>query len=130
MQTLYTQQGINMFKLQKRVDAVIIEIENMYLSGAIGFDTVKKLEQALKGKTVSNEELSKIGMMFIHWIQVHRESINRFEDFRNCFVDDPDEPVHSKRTTTKRGKFRRRPLFWVVKRKDAMKPYLKKLIFI
>ncbi|TGZ02917.1 hypothetical protein E5979_00005, partial [Acinetobacter baumannii] len=45
LQTLYTQQGINMFKLQKRVDAVIIEIENMYLSGAIGFDTVKKLEQ-------------------------------------------------------------------------------------
>ncbi|HAV3706517.1 hypothetical protein ACFZ8N_00365, partial [Acinetobacter baumannii] len=36
-------------ELQKRVDAVIIEIENMYLSGAIGFDTVKKLEQALKG---------------------------------------------------------------------------------
>lgn len=50
LQTLYTQQGINMFKLQKRVDAVIIEIENMYLSGAIGFDTVKKLEQALKGE--------------------------------------------------------------------------------
>ena len=37
-------------ELQKRVDAVIIEIENMYLSGAIGFDTVKKLEQALKGE--------------------------------------------------------------------------------
>lgn len=50
LQTLYTQQGINMFKLQKRMDAVIIEIENMYLSGAIGFDTVKKLEQALKGE--------------------------------------------------------------------------------
>lgn len=50
LQTLYTQQGINMLKLQKRVDAVIIEIENMYLSGAIGFDTVKKLEQALKGE--------------------------------------------------------------------------------
>ncbi|MGI9662714.1 hypothetical protein [Acinetobacter baumannii] len=50
LQTLYTQQGINMFKLQKRVDAVIIEIENMYLSGAIGFDTVKKLKQALKGE--------------------------------------------------------------------------------
>ncbi|MCF4170334.1 hypothetical protein L1Z52_13415, partial [Acinetobacter baumannii] len=43
LQTLYTQQGINMLKMQKRVDAVIIEIENMYLSGAIGFDTVKKL---------------------------------------------------------------------------------------
>ncbi|HDV0602244.1 TPA: hypothetical protein RHH93_003405 [Acinetobacter baumannii] len=50
LQTLYIQQGINMLKLQKRVDAVIIEIENMYLSGAIGFDTVKKLEQALKGE--------------------------------------------------------------------------------
>ncbi|MGK7801583.1 hypothetical protein ACVN7U_18240 [Acinetobacter baumannii] len=50
LQNLYTQQGINMLKLQKRVDAVIIEIENMYLSGAIGFDTVKKLEQALKGE--------------------------------------------------------------------------------
>lgn len=50
LQTLYTQQGINMLKMQKRVDAVIIEIENMYLSGAIGFDTVKKLEQALKGR--------------------------------------------------------------------------------
>lgn len=50
LQTLYTQQGINMLKMQKRVDAVIIEIENMYLSGAIGFDTVKKLEQALKGE--------------------------------------------------------------------------------
>ncbi|MBR7723730.1 hypothetical protein KC095_01880 [Acinetobacter nosocomialis] len=37
-------------ELQKRVDAVIIEIENMYLSGAIGFDTVKKLEQVLKGE--------------------------------------------------------------------------------
>lgn len=37
-------------ELQKRVDAVIIEIENMYLSGAISFDTVKKLEQALKGE--------------------------------------------------------------------------------
>ena len=36
-------------------------------------------------------------MMFIHWIQVHRESINRFEDFRNFFVDDPDTPVHSKK---------------------------------
>ncbi|VCX74561.1 hypothetical protein BANRA_00520 [Acinetobacter baumannii] len=54
LQTLYTQQGINMLKMQKRVDAVIIEIENMYLSGAIGFDTVKKLEQALKGINTMN----------------------------------------------------------------------------
>ncbi|QCP18698.1 hypothetical protein FDB76_20465 (plasmid) [Acinetobacter baumannii] len=38
----------------KGVDAVIIEIENMYLSGAIGFDTVKKLEQALKGINTMN----------------------------------------------------------------------------
>lgn len=79
---------------------------------------------------MNNEELAKIGMMFIHWIQIHRESINRFEEFRDCFVHDPDEPVHTKRTTTKHGKFRRKLLYWVVKRKDAMKPYLKKLIFI
>nr|ESK42142.1 hypothetical protein F987_02164 [Acinetobacter gyllenbergii NIPH 230] len=45
----------------------------------------------------TNQELSKIGMMFIHWIQVHREAINRFEDFSNCFVNNPDEPVHSKK---------------------------------
>ena len=45
---------------------------------------------------MSNQEIAKIGMMFVNWIQVHRESINRFEDFRNCFVGDPDEPVHSK----------------------------------
>ncbi len=46
---------------------------------------------------MNNEELAKIGMMFIHWIQVHRESINRFEEFRDCFVHDPDEPVHTKK---------------------------------
>lgn len=50
---------------------------------------------------MNNEELAKIGMMFVNWIQVHRESINRFEDFRNCFVDDPDEPVHSKKDYNK-----------------------------
>lgn len=36
-------------ELQKRVDAVVIEIEKLHLSGVIGFGTVKKLEQALKG---------------------------------------------------------------------------------
>lgn len=50
---------------------------------------------------MSNQEIAKIGMMFVNWIQVHRESINRFEDFRNCFVDDPDEPVHSKKDYNK-----------------------------
>ncbi|HAB70868.1 MAG TPA: hypothetical protein DCE34_08330 [Acinetobacter nosocomialis] len=44
------EQQAKVEELQKRVGAVIIEIENMYLSGAIGFDTVKKLEQALKGE--------------------------------------------------------------------------------
>lgn len=48
-----------------------------------------------------DQDLSKIGMMFVNWIQVHREAINRFEDFRNCFVDDPDEPVHSKKDYNK-----------------------------
>lgn len=43
-----------------------------------------------------NQDVAKIGVMFVNWIQVHRESINKFEDFRNCFVDDPNEPVHSK----------------------------------
>ncbi|HHP4880623.1 TPA: hypothetical protein ACSB3S_003851 [Acinetobacter baumannii] len=46
---MYVKEVQKSDELQKRVDAVIIEIENMYLSGAIGFDTVKKLEQALKG---------------------------------------------------------------------------------
>lgn len=50
---------------------------------------------------MNNEELAKIGMMFVNWIQVHKESINRFEDFCNCFVDDPDEPVHSKKDYNK-----------------------------
>ncbi len=50
LQTLYIQQGINMLKLQKRVDTVVVEIEKLYLSGVIGFGTVKKLEQALKGE--------------------------------------------------------------------------------
>ncbi|EHU2888701.1 TPA: hypothetical protein RP426_001655 [Acinetobacter baumannii] len=47
---MYVKEVQKSDELQKRVDAVIIEIENMYLSGAIGFDTVKKLEQALKGE--------------------------------------------------------------------------------
>ncbi|WP_262985288.1 hypothetical protein [Acinetobacter baumannii] len=76
LQTLYTQQGINMFKLQKRVDAVIIEIENMYLSGAIGFDTVKKLEQALKGdqydehRKKAEEAISKGASLTNHRIEL------------------------------------------------------------
>lgn len=76
LQTLYTQQGINMLKLQKRVDAVIIEIENMYLSGAIGFDTVKKLEQALKGdqydehRKKAEEAISKGASLTNHRIEL------------------------------------------------------------
>lgn len=35
-------------ELQKRVDAVVIEIEKLHLSGVIGWGAVKKLEQALK----------------------------------------------------------------------------------
>lgn len=46
----FQHQQAKVEELQKRVDAVIIEIENMYLSGDIGFDAVKKLEQALKGE--------------------------------------------------------------------------------
>lgn len=37
-------------ELQKRIDAVVIEIEKLYLSGVIGWGTVKRLEQALKGE--------------------------------------------------------------------------------
>ncbi|EMI4982438.1 hypothetical protein [Acinetobacter baumannii] len=76
LQALYTQQGINMLKLQKRVDAVIIEIENMYLSGAIGFDTVKKLEQALKGdqydehRKKAEEAISKGASLTNHRIEL------------------------------------------------------------
>lgn len=76
LQTLYTQQGINMLKMQKRVDAVIIEIENMYLSGAIGFDTVKKLEQALKGdqydehRKKAEETISKGASLTNHRIEL------------------------------------------------------------
>ncbi|EMA3576557.1 hypothetical protein PQE51_001156, partial [Acinetobacter baumannii] len=76
LQTLYTQQGINMLKMQKRVDAVIIEIENMYLSGAIGFDTVKKLEQALKGdqydehRKKAEEAISKGASLTNHRIEL------------------------------------------------------------
>ncbi|EMW6624574.1 hypothetical protein AAFF37_003606 [Acinetobacter baumannii] len=76
LQALYTQQGINMLKMQKRVDAVIIEIENMYLSGAIGFDTVKKLEQALKGdqydehRKKAEEAISKGASLTNHRIEL------------------------------------------------------------
>ncbi|KYQ83553.1 hypothetical protein AWW72_13270 [Acinetobacter sp. NRRL B-65365] len=37
-------------ELQKRVDAVVSEIEKLHLSGVIGWGTVKRLEQALKGE--------------------------------------------------------------------------------
>ncbi|MFI8066642.1 hypothetical protein ACFMKJ_23050, partial [Acinetobacter baumannii] len=63
-------------ELQKRVDAVIIEIENMYLSGAIGFDTVKKLEQALKGdqydehRKKAEEAISKGASLTNHRIEL------------------------------------------------------------
>lgn len=36
-------------ELQKRVDAVVSEIEKLHLSGVIGWGTVNRLEQALKG---------------------------------------------------------------------------------
>jgi len=50
---------------------------------------------------MNSEELAKIGMMFINWVQVHRESLSRFEDFCNSFVGNPDEPVHSKKDYNK-----------------------------
>lgn len=48
-------------ELQKRVDAVVIEIEKLYLSGVIGFGTVKKLEQALKGGGTTNLNIDEKG---------------------------------------------------------------------
>ncbi|ENX36317.1 hypothetical protein F889_00479 [Acinetobacter colistiniresistens] len=42
-------------ELQKRVDAVVMEIEKLHLSGVIGFGTVKKLEQALKCVKLEDE---------------------------------------------------------------------------
>lgn len=45
--SLSQQSGVE--ELQKRVDAVVMEIEKLHLSGVIGFGTVKRLEQALTG---------------------------------------------------------------------------------
>lgn len=56
LQTLYTQQGINMLKLQKRVDAAIEAINEHYesdgMSGLYFMDLKEILEgeQALKGE--------------------------------------------------------------------------------
>ncbi|MBJ9959885.1 hypothetical protein I5730_04915 [Acinetobacter nosocomialis] len=46
----WQHQQAKVEELQKRVDTVVVEIEKLYLSGVIGFGTVKKLEQALKGE--------------------------------------------------------------------------------
>nr|WP_262442263.1 hypothetical protein [Acinetobacter nosocomialis] len=59
-QEAWQHQQAKVEELQKRVDAVIIEIENMYLSGAIGFDTVKKLEQAIKGGRMNYKKGDKV----------------------------------------------------------------------
>ncbi|WP_354734527.1 hypothetical protein [Acinetobacter nosocomialis] len=46
---------------------------------------------------MNNEELAKIGSMFVDWIQVHRNACNRFEDFKNCFdTENPNDPIYSK----------------------------------
>ncbi|MDV6989792.1 hypothetical protein PCS75_001005 [Acinetobacter baumannii] len=73
---MYVKEVQKSDELQKRVDAVIIEIENMYLSGAIGFDTVKKLEQALKGdqydehRKKAEEAISKGASLTNHRIEL------------------------------------------------------------
>ena len=46
---VWRHQQVKVDELQKRVDAVIIEIEKLHLSGVIGWGAVKRLEQALKG---------------------------------------------------------------------------------
>lgn len=46
LQTLYTQQGINMLKLQKRVDAAIKCADLNFWNA----NTVKAMVEALKGK--------------------------------------------------------------------------------
>ena len=51
---------------------------------------------------MSSQDLEKIGMMFINWIQVHRDACNRFEDFRNYFdTENPDAPIHSREELNK-----------------------------
>ena len=53
LQTLYTQQGINMLKLQKRVDAVLELMQKPLIVGEPAkyvCSRFKEIEQALKGK--------------------------------------------------------------------------------
>ncbi|MES5770376.1 hypothetical protein ABUE25_00790 [Acinetobacter baumannii] len=50
LQTLYTQQGINMLKMQKRVDAAQKLIDDWNCGGVHIFDLLDELEQALKGE--------------------------------------------------------------------------------
>ncbi|MEX3799193.1 hypothetical protein NKV55_006855 [Acinetobacter baumannii] len=62
LQTLYTQQGINMLKLQKRVDALTQTMEEVFEEMKYPTATfeevivcgVKVLEQALKGRHANN----------------------------------------------------------------------------
>ncbi|EJB8498062.1 hypothetical protein [Acinetobacter baumannii] len=50
LQALYTQQGINMLKMQKRVDAAQKLIDDWNCGGVHIFDLLDELEQALKGE--------------------------------------------------------------------------------
>ncbi|MEN8314437.1 hypothetical protein ABFO81_13040 [Acinetobacter baumannii] len=50
LETLYTQQGINMLKMQKRVDAAQKLIDDWNCGGVHIFDLLDELEQALKGE--------------------------------------------------------------------------------
>lgn len=70
LQTLYTQQGINMLKMQKRVDAL-----SKRLSEATGL-VVEELEQALKGdqydehRKKAEEAISKGANLTNHRIEL------------------------------------------------------------
>ncbi|MFW1768219.1 hypothetical protein [Acinetobacter baumannii] len=56
LQTLYTQQGINMFKLQKRVDALekaeftLARIRSIVRKNLLESILIKEVRQALKGE--------------------------------------------------------------------------------
>lgn len=56
LQTLYTQQGINMFKLQKRVDALekaeftLARIRSIVSKNLLESILIKEVRQALKGE--------------------------------------------------------------------------------
>lgn len=56
LQTLYTQQGINMFKLQKRVDAALKAIDSFkdYTGGDLDY-TLLKIETMLKEQALKGE---------------------------------------------------------------------------